>query len=136
MTVRIASCRCGQLKASATGDPVRVSACHCLACQKRSGSAFATQARWPAEAVKVEGRSKQWVRTADSGRAVIYSFCPDCGSTVHYTGGNFPDLIAIPLGAFDDPYFVAPRSSVWECRKHEWADIVGPVEHIAAGSRP
>ena len=135
MTVRIASCRCGQLRASATGEPVRVSACHCLACQKRSGSAFATQARWPALAVKVEGRSKEWVRTADSGQAVIYSFCPDCGSTVHYTGGNFPDLIAIALGAFDDPYFAAPRFSVWEGRKHDWVDIVGPVEHSAAGTR-
>jgi hypothetical protein len=135
MTVRIASCRCGQLKAWATGEPVRVSACHCLACQKRSGSAFAAQARWPAAAVKIEGRSKEWVRTADSGQAVIYSFCPDCGSTVHYTGGNFPDLIAIALGAFDDPYFAAPRFSVWEGRKHQWVDIVGPVEHSAAGTR-
>jgi hypothetical protein len=129
MTARTASCRCGQLKATATGDPVRVSACHCLACQKRTGSAFSAQARWPADRVEIEGTSKQWTRTADSGETTTYSFCPDCGSTVHYSGGNFRDVIAIPLGAFDDPYFAAPAFSVWEKRKHDWVEITGDVEH-------
>ena len=41
-------------------DPVRVSACHCLDCKKRSGSAFAVQARWPADQVNFEGESKSW----------------------------------------------------------------------------
>jgi hypothetical protein len=124
-----ASCRCGQLRASASGDPVRVSVCHCLACQKRTGSVFSAQARWPAVCVEVEGRSKQWLRTADSGQTTTYHFCPECGSTVHYRGGNFPDLIAIPLGAFDDPYFLSPKFSVWEKRKHDWVEILGEVEH-------
>jgi hypothetical protein len=128
MTNRTASCRCGQLRVSVTGDPVRVSVCHCLACQKRTGSAFSAQARWPADQVKIEGRSKQWVRTADSGNRVTYNFCPECGSTVHYTGGNFPDVIAIALGLFDDPYFLRPRFSVWERRKHDWLELVGDFE--------
>ena len=64
---RTASCRCAQLKATVTGEPVRVSVCHCLDCKKRSGSAFAVQARWPAEQVKIEGQSKPFVIVADSG---------------------------------------------------------------------
>ena len=109
---------------------MRVSVCHCLACQQRSGSAFATQARWPSEQVKVEGQSKSWTRIADSGNSITYHFCPDCGSTVHYSGGNFPDLIAIPVGACADPGFPAPKFSVWEARKHPWAQIYGEdVEH-------
>ena len=130
MTSRTASCRCGQLTATCEGEPVRVSVCHCLACQQRTGSAFAAQARFPADRVEVEGRSKSWTRTADSGRRITYRFCPDCGSTVHYTGGNFPNLVAIPVGAFADPHFPAPQFSVWERRKHEWVEIVGAnVEH-------
>ena len=125
MTTRTASCRCGQLTATVHGEPVRVSVCHCLACQKRTGSAFAVQARWPAECVMIEGQSKAWTRTADSGQATTYHFCPDCGSTVHYGGGNFPDLVAIPLGAFDDPYIASPDFSVWERRRHDWVEIVG-----------
>src|SRR5205814_6033873 len=97
VTEHSASCRCGQLRAVARGDPVRVSVCHCLACQKRTGSAFSAQARWPAECVEIEGVSKEWTRTADSGQITTYSFCPECGSTGHYTGGNFPDVIASPV---------------------------------------
>ena len=132
MTVRTASCRCPQLKARATGEPVRVSLCHCLACQKRSGSAFAVQARWPTEKVEIEGVSKSWVGTADSGNRTSFHFCPECGSDVHYEiDGKFGGLIAIPLGAFEDPHFASPRFSVWEKRKHPWVAILGEeVEHL------
>ena len=130
MTSRTASCRCGQLTATVTGDPVRVSVCHCLNCKKRSGSAFAVQARWPKAQVKTEGNSKTFVKVADSGNRATFHFCPECGSDVFYTidgkfDDKFDDLIAIPLGAFDDPFFLTPRFSVWEERKHEWVEIVG-----------
>ena len=126
-----ASCRCGQLKATVTGDPVRVSVCHCLDCKKRSGSAFAVQARWPVERFKAEGAAKTWIQTADSGNRITHSFCPECGCGLFYAIENkFDGLIAIPLGAFDDPYFASPRFSVWEERKHDWVEILGEdVEH-------
>ena len=93
-------------------------------------SAFSAQARWERECFQVEGESKQWVRTADSGQQTTYHFCPECGSTVYYGGGNFPELVAIPLGALDDPYFATIDYSVWEKRKHGWIDILGEsVEH-------
>ena len=130
MTNRTASCRCGQLKATVTGEPVRVSVCHCLSCKKRSGSAFAVQARWPKEIVRIEGHSKSFVTVADSGNRATFHFCPDCGSDVYYEiDGKFNDLIAIPLGAFDDPYFASPSFSVWEARKHDWVEISSDVQH-------
>jgi len=130
VTTHTASCRCGQLCASVTGDPVRVSVCHCLNCKKRSGSAFAVQARWPVEQVTIEGRSKSFKKVADSGNSATYHFCPECGSDVHYENhGKFDGLVAIPLGAFDDPYLLTPTFSVWEKRKHDWVDIAGEVEH-------
>ena len=128
---RTASCRCGQLNATVTGDPVRVSVCHCLNCKKRSGSAFAVQARWPIDQVSIEGRSNTHVMIADSGNSATFHFCPDCGSDVYYeNNGKFDGLIAIPLGAFDDSYFGSPAYSVWEGRKHDWVEILGEdVEH-------
>jgi hypothetical protein len=131
MSGRTASCRGGQLTAIAERDPVRISVCHCLACQKRTGSIFSAQARWPAECVTTDGNSSSWTRTADSGQQTTYHFCPECGSTVYYGGGNFPDLVAIPIGALDDPYFECIDYSVWERRKHDWVDILGDsIEHI------
>ena len=131
MISRTASCRCGQLRATATGEPVRVSVCHCLDCKRRTGSAFSAQARWPAEQVGIEGQSKTFSHLADSGNRITHHFCPDCGSTVHYAiAGKFDGQIAIPLGAFDDPYFASPGFSVWEERKHDWVEIRGEgVEH-------
>jgi hypothetical protein len=130
LTSRTASCRCGQLKATATGEPVRVSACHCLDCKKRSGSAFAVQARWPVDQCRTDGKSSTWSHRADSGNRIRHHFCPDCGSSLHYfIEGKFDGLVAIPLGAFDDPFFVSPGFSVWEERKSDWVEIVGDVEH-------
>jgi hypothetical protein len=135
LKAREASCRCGQLRAACFGEPVRISVCHCLECQKRSGSAFAAQARWPDAQVRVEGESRTWTRIADSGHRATYRFCPECGSTVAYVIEGWPGLTAVPLGAFADPEFPAPRFSVYEHRKHAWVAILGDdVEHSSTPS--
>ena len=128
---RRASCRCGQLCVTVTGEPVRVSVCHCLNCQKRSGSAFAAQARWPEKQVDIAGRSKTHEMVSDSGNSAAFHFCPDCGTDVYYVNnGKFDDQVAIPLGTFEDPHFLAPNFSVWEKRKHDWVAVLGDeVEH-------
>jgi len=128
MTIYPASCRCGQLIATATGTPTRISVCHCLNCQKRSGSAFTAQVRFPVDQVTVSGEAKTYTATGENG-AAHFHFCPDCGSTVTYTNDSMPGVIAIALGAFDDPYFVTPTVSVWEERQHEWLEIAGDIEH-------
>ena len=136
LTTRTASCRCGQLTATVTGEPVRVSVCHCLNCKKRSGSAFAVQARWPRDQVRIEGGSKSFVKAGDSGNRATFHFCPECGSDVYYEAearvdDQFNDLVAIPVGAFDDPLFASPDYSVYESRKHAWVEIVGDgIDHI------
>ena len=130
---RTASCRCGQLTATCEGEPVRVSVCHCLACQRRTGSAFGAQTRWPDERIVVAGESKIWERVADSGHRATYRFCPHCGSTVAFVIEGWPGVVAVPLGAFADPAFAPPRFSVHENRKHAWVDILGDdVEHSSS----
>jgi len=130
MTTRRAACSCGQLNVTTEGDPVRISMCHCLACQRRTGSAFGVQARFPQDNVSIEGRSTQYVRTADSGNHITFHFCPDCGSTVYYRLEGLPDVIAVAVGAFADPAFPAPKVSVYEARRHAWAGIPADVEHF------
>lgn len=133
--MREAGCRCGQLRVCCEGEPVRVSVCHCLECQKRTGSAFAVQARWPDDQVRVTGRAKVWTRVADSGHRVEYRFCPDCGSTVAYVIEGWPGVTAVPVGAFADPDFPRPVFSVHEHRKHPWVAVLGQaVEHSSSPS--
>lgn len=135
MTVRTATCRCGALRAICRGEPVRISVCHCLECQKRTGSAFAAQARWRDDEVTVEGQSKTWERIADSGHRATYRFCPTCGSTVAYVIEGWPGVTGIPLGAFADPTFPPPKFSVYEHRRHLWVEIRDEgIEHSSSSS--
>lgn len=120
MTKRFASCSCGQLMAEVTGEPVRISICHCLACQRRTGSVFGEQARFARENVKVSGVSTEYIRVGDEGGAVKFHFCPTCGSTVYYGLEKLDGFVGIPVGAFADPAFPAPRVSVYEERMHGW----------------
>jgi len=132
MTTRRAACNCGQLQLTCEGEPVRISICHCLACQRRTGAAFGYQAWFERPKVSsISGRSTEFKRTADSGKAVISRFCPVCGSTVYWEAELFPGLIAVAAGAFADPAFPVPRHAVWERRRHGWLDFLAdmPMQH-------
>jgi len=125
---REASCSCGQLRATVEGEPVRISVCHCLACKRRTGSAFGYQARFPIDGFRTEGEHKAYIRHSDEGEERRLSFCPECGSTVFYTLGSQPDVVAIPVGAFADPSFPPPKVSVYEARRHPWVEMPDTIE--------
>jgi len=130
MSTRLASCSCGQLAARVSGDPVRVSICHCLACQRRTGSVFGQQARFPRENVTIAGQSTQYTRVGDEGARATFHFCPHCGATVYYAAEAQQDYLTIPVGAFADPGFPAPTVSVYEERMHGWVVPPPEAEHI------
>jgi len=129
MASRDAACTCGQLHLTAEGDPVRISMCHCLACKRRTGSAFGIQARFLASGVHVTGRYGDYIRTSDDGEQRTFHFCPDCGATVFYTLDGVPDLVAVPIGAFADPTFPPPTVSVYESRRNPWVTLPDTIEH-------
>ena len=131
MPRRVASCSCGQLSLTVTEEPIRVSICHCHACQRRTGSVFGAQARFRAGAVEAKGRSQEYVRVGDEGHRIVFHFCPHCGATVHYQIEGLEDRIVVPVGAFAEPGFPAPTVSVYERRKHPWVSVAPQVEHLA-----
>jgi hypothetical protein len=129
MTSRESTCSCGQLRLSIEGDPVRISVCHCLACQKRTGSVFGVQARFAEDQVQLSGRHSKYTRTSDAGDERTFGFCPDCGSTVFFRTSQAPDVVGVPVGAFGDSAFPAPTISVFERRRHGWVTIPAEMEH-------
>jgi hypothetical protein len=128
MLERRAACACGRLSVVCLGDPVRISVCHCLECQRRTGSAFGVQARFPQERVTVHGSATEYVRVADDGGRVTLRFCPSCGSTVYYDLESVPGFIGVPIGGFADPKFPAPLVSIYETSRHPWV-VIPDVEH-------
>jgi hypothetical protein len=126
---RAASCSCGQLRATVCGDPLRISVCHCLACQRRTGSVFGMQARFTRTGATFTGRSSKYARTGDSGGTATFHFCPDCGAIVWYELDAYPDVVAIPVGAFADPAFPPPRVSVYGESAHAWVRLPDDIQH-------
>ena len=103
--------------------------CHCLECQRRTGAVISNQARFRREQVTFAGNATTWMRTAESGNAITFHFCPTCGSTVYWEGEGFPRYVAVAIGNFADPNFPAPTIAVWEELRHPW--ILLPAESAA-----
>jgi hypothetical protein len=122
MTSRIASCCCGQLQIEVWGDPLGVGVCHCLSCQKRTGSVFASLAAFQSP-FTVSGSTTEYTRTGDQGSRFTFRFCPTCGSTVFHTEEGNDDFVMVAVGAFGDPRFAAPEDSVYDCRRHPWVKL-------------
>jgi hypothetical protein len=131
MTVqRQAACSCGQLKVRLDGEPALVSSCHCLACQRRTGAVFASNAFFKRDQVAaVEGEYRTWRRAGDSSRFLDFHFCPTCGSTVFWEAEGTPDLVTVAIGAFADPSFPAPVRTVWAEKKHGWLPFPDSIPH-------
>src|SRR4051812_18625412 len=133
MMERTAECHCGQLKAIASGEPDRVYACHCIACQRRTGSVMHNGSRWLKSQVRIEGEHKIYGRIADSGFENRFHFCPNCGSTVFWEGDRAPEYCGITVGSFADPNFPPPKTSIWEESMHSWVSLPAASEHLQQG---
>ena len=129
MTQRVATCSCRQLMLRTTEEPLRISICHCHACQRRTGSAFGVQARFREAGVVIRGNATQYVRVGDTGGSATFYFCPVCGATLYYRLDTVEGLIGVPVGAFANPAFPAPSISVFEECMHPWVLLPDDMEH-------
>jgi hypothetical protein len=123
-TLREASCSCGQLVATFAGEPARVSACHCLHCKRRTGSAFSWTATYAESAlVSTHGDYHVHTRINEEGHRGLHHFCPSCGNTVTYTLEVRPGMISVPAGAFADTDFPPPTVEVYGERRNSWCEF-------------
>jgi glyoxylase-like metal-dependent hydrolase (beta-lactamase superfamily II) len=133
MATREAACHCGQLRLEVEGDPFSVSICNCLACQRRTGSAFGMQAGYRADQVRVDGRFNDYSRISDEAdrKEHVFHFCPECGSQVFYTEPDDPNLIVVSIGSFADPSFPPPTESGYDSRRHRWVELPESIHRSA-----
>lgn len=133
MGSREATCHCGQLRLEVTGDPFAVSICNCLACQRRTGSAFRIQAGFKAGQVQVTGDFSDFARISDEAdrKEHVFHFCPACGSQVFYTEPSEPDLVVVSVGSFADPTFPPPTESGYDTRRHPWVHLPDSIQQLA-----
>lgn len=132
---RTAACTCGQLSIRLRGEPIRVGMCHCLQCQRRTGSLFGEGCFFDmAQVLETAGAERTYTRRGDSGRSVTFHFCPDCGSSVFWTRDHRPDLMTVAVGAFADPGFPRATAAYWTQTRHAWLPLSDGLPAYATNS--
>ncbi|KAF8336122.1 Mss4-like protein, partial [Amanita rubescens] len=120
---RSASCLCGAVKFDITGDPVTFMVCHCVNCQKATGSVFMSNTFFKAKNVHItQGQdeiSGYEDKATKSGRSFLRSFCSQCGANV-LIGNPGGDIIGVPVGVVDDSCDWVPRRELFTHARKPW----------------
>ncbi len=128
-----ARCQCGQLGATVPGPGDQIVACHCLACQRRTGAPFGVIAYYDRAVVTLTGEVREYSRVADSGNSFTTGFCPTCGSTLYARADKHPQMIGITVGSFADPGHPPPHRAVFEDTRHGWFAFAAEMAHFPQG---
>jgi hypothetical protein len=114
------ACHCGAVSFAAEIDPSRVMLCHCADCQVMSGSAFRIVVLAPFETLAVHGRTKRYVKLADSGNRRAQVFCPECGTPLYATAAERPTSVSIRLGCVKERAELQPAAQIWQHSALPW----------------
>ena len=123
------SCLCGRITYEAEVDPERVAICHCADCQVNSGSAFGVVVSVTNRQFRLlSGTLKEYLKTAESGRVRILSFCPECGTRIHARTADDPDaFFGLRVGTVRQRDQLRPKRQVW-CRSAQgWLDDLATI---------
>ncbi|MBK8158183.1 MAG: GFA family protein [Rhodospirillaceae bacterium] len=130
-------CVCGAVRYVTRGLPERVSMCHCTWCQRRTGSAFGTEAVFKHANVRFTGAPLRVYRhlSDESGRWLDQHFCATCGTNLGLTMEAVPEIRSIPAGTFDDSSWLKPGEipfrHIFMRSDHGWAAVPEGMEQYA-----
>jgi len=108
MTKVEGSCRCGDVRITASGDPLRVGLCHCFDCRKHHGTPFHASAIFDESKVTITGETKSYKERY---------FCPRCGSPVFSRTGN---EVEINIGTLNEANIFTPSYELWTVSREDW----------------
>lgn len=125
------SCHCGNISYEAEIDPNTVTICHCTDCQTLSGSAFRVVVPAKKDGFKLlTGEPKIYVKTGESGRQRVQSFCRDCGSPIYSAAVTDPQTFSIRVGTVHQRAELPPKTQLW-CRSAlGWVKNPEPMTQI------
>ena len=114
-------CACGEVRYRLQTAPMFVHCCHCLDCQRQTGSAFVLNAL--IETARVDVLNTQPVRFAmptDSGRPHGVYRCKTCGTAVWSEYGGLATIRFIRVGTLDAPRALPPDVHIYTRSKQPW----------------
>jgi hypothetical protein len=116
-------CACGEVRYRLATDPMFVHCCHCLNCQRQTGSAFVINLLIEADRVELLSGEPQAVAVERSGgnEQTIWR-CPTCQIAVYSEYGS-PRVRFVRAGTLDDPSSVAPDVHIFTRSKLPWVEL-------------
>jgi hypothetical protein len=121
-TVREGGCACGEVRYRLTSDPLFVHCCHCLNCQRQTGSAFVINLLIETDRIELLAGEPQPV-DVPRGKAKQTIFrCPTCQIALfsRYTRAT---VRFVRAGTLDDPSSVEPDVHIYTRSKLPWVTI-------------
>ena len=116
-------CSCGEIRYRLTSDPLVTHCCHCLNCQRRTGSAFVINVLIEADRVELlTGEPRRVDVPRDDGSTQKIFRCPTCQVAVYSDYGR-SDIRFVRAGTLDDPSHVAPDVHIFTRSKREWITL-------------
>jgi len=116
-------CACGSVRYRLTDEPLFVHCCHCLNCQRQTGSAFVINVLIETDRVELVAGEPQVVDVPrDDGSAQRIYRCPDCQVAV-YSQYTWPQLRFVRAGTLDEPSSVSPDVHIFTRSKLPWVEL-------------
>jgi hypothetical protein len=116
-------CACGALRYRLASDPMFVNCCHCLNCQRQTGSAFVVNLLIEAERVQLLAGAPQPIDAPrDDGSAQRIFRCQKCQVAIFSEYGR-PEVRFVRGGTLDDPTAIAPDVHIYTRSKVGWVTI-------------
>ncbi|HEY5410575.1 MAG TPA: GFA family protein [Caulobacteraceae bacterium] len=116
-------CLCGAVRYELDGEPIFQGHCHCVDCQKATGTGHISVVALPADAVKVTGKVSAFAVMAESGQPYTRHFCPTCGSLVYGEPASMPGVRTVPAGTLDDVTVFEPQMVIYTRSRPSWDRI-------------
>jgi hypothetical protein len=116
-------CSCGALRYRLASKPLFVHCCHCLNCQRQTGSAFVVNLLIEADRVEVlEGTPHPVDVPRDDGSVQRIFRCPECQIAV-FSQYSSPKVRFVRGGTLDQPTAVTPDVHIYTRSKVEWVTL-------------
>jgi hypothetical protein len=124
-------CSCGAVRYRLTSEPMIVHCCHCLDCQRQTGSAFVINAVIETDRIeKLSGDPEPVSMPTDSGRPHDIYRCPTCRTAVWSDYGRRPALRFVRVGTLDQPSALAPDVHIFTRSKQPWVGLPPDVPAV------
>ena len=116
-------CACGAVRYRLASDPLFIHCCHCLNCQRQTGSAFVINLMIEASRVEMVAGAPQPIEVPrDDGSTQRIFRCPTCQVAVFSEYGR-PEVRYVRAGTLDSPSEVRPDVHIFTRSKVRWITI-------------